>query len=230
MKTILITGASSGIGAEAALELAAPDLKLVLVARRVERLAAIASECEAKGAHVTVLPLDLTDAHSISALADSVGDSKDLSVVLNAGFAEFGSFHEQIPSQIDHAVDLMLKSPMKLVQAVLPQMLSSGTGHLVFVLSIAAKHDFPGAAIYSSVKGGLDSFASSLHEEVRRKGIRVTRLYPGAVDTEIWTSGGPPRDKMIPARDVGSAIAWILHAPAGASIDEVTLMPRDGIL
>src|SRR5262249_51221055 len=114
----------------------------------------------------------------------------------------------------------------------LPPMLARGAGQIVNVLSIAARHPFPNSTAYCASKFGAYGLTLSLAAEVRDKGIRVTALLPGAVDTPFWDAagGGPDRGLMLRAEDVGEIIGSLLDQPSRITTDEVVIMPPSGIL
>jgi NAD(P)-dependent dehydrogenase (short-subunit alcohol dehydrogenase family) len=117
-------------------------------------------------------------------------------------------------------------------RAVLPTMLAQGRGDIVNVLSIASRVAFPGAAAYCASKWGALGFTRVLAEEVRRQGVRVTALCPGSVDTPFWDAipSPPDRSRMLAPEAVAESVLWIVGRPPTMSMDELVLMPRDGIL
>jgi short-subunit dehydrogenase len=117
-------------------------------------------------------------------------------------------------------------------RAVLPLMLRQRSGTILNVSSIAAKRALPGSAVYTATKAGLGGFSRVLSEELRGTGVRVGLLVPGAVDTPLWDSMGttPPRDRMLSIDDVARAAVLMATLPPNASLEELTLLPADGIL
>jgi short-subunit dehydrogenase len=224
---VVVTGASSGIGRATALLAAQRGFEVVAVARRADRLASMASESTTT--RILTHALDLNgDQSSLIALVTGLTPAP-LALVNAAGVAEFGDF-----ASVDarRMVETNLIAPIRLIQALLPLMLESGSGQIVNVLSVAATTIFPGAAAYSASKAGLLAAGRSLAAEVRRKGIRVTSILPGAVDTPIWDGASfvPAREDMLSAEAVAQAIVDILSLPPDRNVDELTLMPPKGIL
>lgn len=227
MKTIFITGATSGIGRATALALSHPDHRLVLIGRREDRLKEVASQC----IHAVAVPLDVSDTGSVAGLKDLMGDASAVALVNNAGIGEFGPFHEQSWASISSQISVNLLGAMACVHALLPQMISLGSGQIVQVTSIVSdRHRFAHAEAYTAGKAGLSGFTRSLRESVRGAGIRVTEIIPGAVDTEIWGEHSPPRSEMLTAEHVAQAIAFVINAPEGQVIEEMLLTPPKGIL
>lgn len=234
MYRTVITGASSGIGRAAALLLAKDRLSLVLNARRENLLEELAEACLAEGAAAAkVVPGDVTRQETAKALAESAGQLEgELVLVNNAGFVEFGDFHETDIEGAARMVDVLLMGTMRATHALLPLMLADGRGTVVNVLSIAANTEFPGAAAYCAAKAGTLMFSRVLAQEYRKKGVRVTSILPGSTDTPIWDKmeSHPPREEMMPASAVAEAIRDAINAPRDRTIDEIVLTPPQGIL
>jgi len=230
----VVTGASSGIGRETALLLAKEGHSLVLNARREKPLNKLAEVCMAEGARsVNVVAGDVTDQETGQKIAASVRQLEgELVLVNNAGFVEFGEFHESDIEGASRMVDVILTGTMRTTHALLPLMLADGKGTVVNVLSVAAKTEFPGAAAYCAAKAGALMFSRALSEGYRQKGVRVTSILPGSTDTPIWDpmESHPPREDMMPATAVAEAIRGAINAPRDRSIDEIVLTPPKGIL
>ncbi|MFS0695946.1 SDR family NAD(P)-dependent oxidoreductase [Streptomyces nitrosporeus] len=187
--TALVTGASSGLGAEFAVRLAARGHDLVLVARSEDRLTTLAERLAAKyGVRAHVLPQDLAEPDAARRVADRLaarGLSVDL-LVNNAGFGTCGRF-EEIDADRDH--DQLMVNVVALVgltHALLPGMLERGTGAVVNVASTAAFQPAPYFAVYGAAKAFVLDFGLALRQEYRRRGIRVLTLCPGPVDTPFF--------------------------------------------
>ncbi|MBT2407891.1 MULTISPECIES: SDR family oxidoreductase [unclassified Streptomyces] len=187
--TALITGASSGIGAEFAAQLAARGHDLVLVARSADRLAALADRLgEAHGVNAHVLVQDLAEpnaAHHIGAELADRGLTVDM-LVNNAGFGTCGRF-EDIDGQRDHdQLMVNIVSLVDLTHELLPGMLARGRGSVINVASTAAFQPTPYFAVYGASKTFVLNFSLALRQEYRRRGIRVLALCPGPVETGFF--------------------------------------------
>lgn len=234
-KRVVITGASSGIGRSAALQLARSGHALVLVARRVDLLLEVAKECQERGAGgVQPVAMDVADAGQMPALADAVQNlgTGEIALVNSAGTATFGPFYQTPIEAHREQMRVNFDGTLHATHALLPLMVESGSGQIINVLSIAVQHAFPGAAAYSASKAAVLAMGRSLSVEYRRQGIRVTALIPGATDTPIWDqqSGSPPRDQMLTSRAVGRAIRDLVNLPPDRVIDELVITPPSGIL
>jgi len=228
-KRILITGASSGIGREAALALAGKGHELLLLGRREDALASLIDECR----EGTAVPFDLGDIEGIPGLVSSLrADGRYPVLVNSAGIGGFGLAAELDWAVVEQQIRINQLAPMRLTQAMLPWMLEAGGGQILNVLSIAATSVLAGCSAYGTSKAALLMFGKVVSAEYRRKGIKVTNLMPGATDTPIWdgSEGGPDRSQMIPSDVVGATIANVIERPHTHNMDELVLMPTFGIL
>jgi NADP-dependent 3-hydroxy acid dehydrogenase YdfG len=139
---------------------------------------------------------------------------------------------EQSPRDWDTMFMVNLRAVMVCCHAVLPGMLARGQGKIINVASVAATRAIPGGAAYTATKAGVVGFSRVLAEEVRKAGVRIGVLLPGAVDTPLWDpiEGTPDRARMLRADDVAQAAVLMAALPASATLEELTLMPRDGLL
>jgi NADP-dependent 3-hydroxy acid dehydrogenase YdfG len=225
-----VSGASSGIGAAIARALAADGARVALSARDRASLDAIARDLPG----TVVAPCDVRDAGSVgAAMRSAVAALGAIDIVVTAaGVGRFGDVATFAADDWDLVFDVGLRGTFLVVQAALPHVPSTG-GDVITICSIAAIRPFPGSAAYCAMKAGVRSFAQVLSAERRQSGVRVTNMVVGSVDTPFWErSGGTalPRDRMLRPADVGRAVAWAAAQPAGTSVDEMVLMPADGVL
>jgi short-subunit dehydrogenase len=188
-QTTIVTGASSGIGAAFARELARRGSDLVLVARRADRLAALASELEAAhGIRATVVPTDLGLPGAGRTLAASVADLgvTVTGLVNNAGFGTDGAFHEEDPERLTAEINVDVANLVDITRAFIEPLRTAGRGILVNVASLAAYTPSPGMAVYSACKAFVLSFTEALWAESRSTGLRVLCLSPGLTRTEFF--------------------------------------------
>jgi hypothetical protein len=186
-QTALITGASSGIGAEFARQLAAQGHDLILVARRADRLAALAAELQTQH-NITAEPLvaDLATTEGIEKVAVRLAELSTLALLVNnAGFGISGSLaRAELQGQLD-MLNVHMVAAMHLSHAALPGMITRGSGGIINVASLAAFMALPGEINYCATKAYLVTFSQALAAEVRRKGVRVQALCPGFTITEF---------------------------------------------
>ncbi|MEJ6550326.1 SDR family NAD(P)-dependent oxidoreductase [Corynebacterium sp. USCH3] len=187
--TILITGASSGLGAEFATQFAARGVDLVLVARREGRLNDLAARLSARhGTTVSVIAADLSAPDAAASLVDEL-DRRDLhvdSLINNAGFGMGGQFVEEDPRRLRQMIDLNVGLLTDLTRLLLPQLTASPHGILVNVASTAAYQPTPGMAAYGATKAYVLSLTEAIAYETRTTPLRVLALSPGATKTEFF--------------------------------------------
>jgi short-subunit dehydrogenase len=203
----LVTGASAGIGGAIAHELAARGHGLVLVARREDRLDALAQELsEAHGVRAESIACDLAverQRRRLPAQIDELGLDIDV-LINNAGFATGGAFYEADSDRELQQVRLLVEAPVALMLAFLPAMVERGRGAILNVASTAGMQPMPYSAGYSAAKAYVLTFSEAVHQEVRGHGVTVTALAPGPVETEFWDQagwrvrGGKSFEKAIP--------------------------------
>jgi len=188
-QTILVTGASSGIGAAFARALAGRGANLVLVARRVDRLEKLAAELTAAhGIRATSIGLDLGEPAAGRTLKEKT-DALGLAitgVVNNAGFGTDGPFHEENPSTLAQEIAVDITTLVDISRAYIEPLRAAGTGILVNVASMAAHQPIPGMAVYSASKAFVLNFTEALWHESRTTGLRVLALSPGLTTTEFF--------------------------------------------
>lgn len=193
MPTCLITGASDGIGAELARQLAAPGTALVLAARSADKLAEVARRCEALGARTLCVPTDVTQEAQCRALADAAVQAFGGIDVLvnNAGVSAQALFEQVQPQDLHWYQDLMtvnLWGAVWCTHAALPH-LKRSRGRIVAVSSLAGLVGVPGRTAYCATKFAMTGFFEALRTELQSAGVSVTLAYPGVVATEIRRNG-----------------------------------------
>jgi uncharacterized protein len=213
----LVTGASAGIGSEIAKLLAARGYALVLVARRKDRLTELADElADLFGARAEVIPADRSKPAprgKIPTRIEELGLEVEV-LINNAGFATGGEpFYEADPDREIEQVRVDVEAVVALTSAFLPAMVKRGRGAILNVASTAGMQPIPYSAGYSAAKAYVLSFSEAIHQEVRGRGVTVTALAPGPVDTEFWqiagweTSTGKPFERSVPGTLISPAQA-----------------------
>ena len=183
-KTVVVTGASSGIGRAAALEFARRGANLVLAARRGELLENVAKECRALGADCKIVVTDVTQRADCEHLIDMAG-SVDV-LVNNAGFAIFDAIESARPDDLASMMQTNYFGTVWCTQAVLPQMLARGNGTIVNVASIAGIMGYARMGGYCATKFAVIGFSETLRDEVLGRGVRVAMVCPGTVETDFF--------------------------------------------
>jgi short-subunit dehydrogenase len=230
MKRYLITGASRGIGRAIAEQLAAEDVTLLLHGRDTVALAEVCKSVKPRCGGVVRLIQDLAITGGVSDLIAAVGsDPLDL-LVNNAGIAVVKPFREITLTEWQQTLGINVTAPFLLTQGFAGQMPPGSS--IVNILSVAAKRGFPGWSSYCMSKFALEGFSQSVREELHEHKIRVINIYPAATNTEIWNNveGDWPRNKMISAEQVASAIVYALSRPADVTVENITLSSAAGNL
>jgi NAD(P)-dependent dehydrogenase (short-subunit alcohol dehydrogenase family) len=224
-RSILVTGASSGIGEALALEFARRGYAVAVAARRIERLQSLCDRLQAGGAaRALPLPLDVTDFDAIPAALDAVrtGLGRLDVLVVNAGVgyslpAGRGKF-----DRIRETIDTDLTGAIATIEHALPILRAQGGGHIVGITSIAAWRGLPFMGAYSAAKAGLHRYLQSVRAETRHDSIRVTELAPGYIDTDMNRSVAR-RPFVIPVEKGAAIMARMIESRAGYRL--VPLLP-----
>ncbi|WP_313675620.1 SDR family oxidoreductase [Mycolicibacterium sp.] len=202
--TVVVTGASSGIGAEIARGLGRRGYRLLLVARRADRLTELAAEITAPA---EAMPLDLADPDARAQLVARIGELAPAGLVNSAGFGTNGLFQALPPARESEQVTLNALALMELTHAVLPGMVARGCGAVLNVGSIAGFQPLPDAAVYSATKAFVQTFSEAVHEGLHGTGVSCTVLCPGPVPTEWWDIAGADRSAVGFAATSAAAVA-----------------------
>ena len=233
-KVILITGASSGIGAGIARELARAGATLVLGARRTERLEALADEIRGEAGRVLTRRLDVTDRADMAAFAAAARQEfgrVDV-IVNNAGIMPLSPMASMKVEEWDRMVDVNIKGVLHGIAAVLPEMTARGSGHIINIASIGALRVVPTAAVYCATKYAVRAISDGLRQE--RDDIRVTCIHPGVVESELADTISDPvtaeamkayRTIALQPDAIGRAVRFAIEQPADVDINEFVVRP-----
>ncbi len=232
-KACLITGGSSGIGLAIAQRFAKDGGSVCLAARSLGRLDAAVDTLDS-GSESIVVSADVTTAAGAArAVSHTVDRFGRIDVLVNAaGIAYFTSIDQTTEEQWDATLDGNLKSMFQMCKEAVPRMLDAGHGDIVNIASIAGHQGFDASTAYCASKHGVIGFSKALAVEVRRKGLRVITVTPGAVDTPLWDQAGGEldRSKMLSPHDVAEAAHGALTFSSTAAQDEVLVLPAEGVL
>ncbi len=234
-KVILITGASSGIGEATARLLAQRGGRVVLGARRVDRLAAIATEIRAAGGTAEYHALDVTRLDDVRAFADfALQRFGTIDVIINnAGIMPLSPLAELKVDEWNRMIDVNIRGVLHGIAAVLPHMTAQKSGHVINVSSIAGHLVWPTSAVYSGTKFAVRAISEGLRQETRD--IRVTTISPGVVESELAhtvTSEATARwlaefraAAALKADAIARAIAHAIEQPADVDVNEIVIRP-----
>jgi short-subunit dehydrogenase len=224
--SVLLTGATGGLGQAIARALDARGGELRLVARRTDVLERLA--CELDGARTLVA--DLSDRAAVARLVQEIGETDIL--IANAAIPAAGRLESFTLAEVDHTLDVNLRAPVALAHALLPGMLERRRGHLLFVSSIAGKTAVPGNPLYHATKYGLRGFAAALRTDLHDSGVGVSCIFPGFIrDAGIFAESGvklPPGTGTRSPEDVARAVVQAIERNRG-EVDVASFAQRGGV-
>ena len=236
-KVVVITGASSGMGAAAARHLAAQGATVVLGARRVERLQALAGEITAAGGKALAVETDVTDRGQMQRLVDAaVVTYGRIDVLVNdAGIMPLSPLERLKVDEWDRMIDVNLKGVLYGIAAALPHMNAQRAGHIINLSSVAGHKLFGGSAVYSATKFGVRALSEGLRQEVKPYNVRTTIISPGAIKTELLDHISETdvqqanRDHVgqvgVPADSFARVVAFAISQPEELDINEILFRP-----
>jgi 3-oxoacyl-[acyl-carrier protein] reductase len=231
---VWVTGATRGIGLAVAAAFAVIGARVALSGRERIQLARNAEEVKKKGGEAVSFVCDVRSEKSVARAHAKIRDRLGVVDVLvnNAGVSYFTPFAGTTIEQFDHVIDTNLRGVFLCTQEVLPSMLEQSRGHIFNIVSVAATTTFLNSSVYAASKAGLLAMSRGLRAEVRKKGIRVIDVLPGAVETEMWSDGARNKfgEKMMRSDDVGSVLVSLYRQPKGLTTDEIVLRPIEGDL
>ncbi|MFI9323757.1 SDR family oxidoreductase [Kitasatospora aureofaciens] len=241
-RVAVVTGASSGIGEASAEKLASLGARVVVLARRAERLAELVGRIEQNGGAASAIAVDVTDAAAVQAAADRVEaefGGADL-LLNNAGVMLPAPIEELATGQWKQQIDLNITGLMNAIGAFTPQLVKAaaerGVADLINTSSIAAQNIFPNFAVYSGTKAYVSHLSRHLRAELGAKKVRVSAVEPGIVGTELqshvtdqgaleWLEGSKETVEWLTPEDVAEMVGVIATLPARVNLQQVTIMP-----
>ena len=239
----LVTGASSGIGEATARALAAAGATVSLVARRLDRLEALAGEIEQAGGKALVVEADITDQdQAVGAVEKTVAETGRLDIVVNnAGQILLGPIADAPTEEWDRMIDINLRALLYVTHAAIPHLAAAardsdrGAADLVNISSVAGRKVRAGMGVYNLTKHGVGAVSEALRQELTTQGVRTTIIEPGIVATELtdhirdelreWVKQAIGQVEPLQSEDIADAIVWAVTRPAHVSVNEVLIQP-----
>ncbi|AEJ41018.1 short-chain dehydrogenase/reductase SDR [Sulfobacillus acidophilus TPY] len=239
-QVVVITGASSGIGEATARRLSAKGARVILTARRLERLESIAADIRAQGGTALIHPIDVTRRPSVEEVKDfAVAQFGRIDVwINNAGVMPLAYMEKLHVDEWERMIDVNIKGVLYGIAAVLPVMIRQNSGHIVNIASVAGHKVGLGGAVYSGTKFAVRAITEGLRMEmVGRYGIRTTLISPGLVETELLQSITDPdalealkaraSKNPLSSRHIADAILYALEQPESVAVNEIVVRPSD---
>lgn len=238
-KTILITGATSGIGRSCAHRFAKEGHKIIITGRRQDRLESIAADLVKKyNSKVLSLSFDVTKRDQVNKAIEELPEGFRFIDVLvnNAGLAlGLKPIHEGEPEQWETMIDTNIKGLLFMTHAVVPLMIENGRGHVINIGSIAGREAYSSGNVYCATKAAVDSLTKAMRIDLVTKNIKVTQVAPGAVETEfsmVRFSGNEEAAnavykgyKPLTPDDVAEVVHYVTTLPAHVNINDLLIMP-----
>lgn len=226
-KVAIVTGASSGIGEATAEALGRKGCVVVLVARREDRLEAIAEKMDTE---TLVVPTDITDEKAVMTMVETVrAELGDIDILVNnAGVARGGRVENADLTEMRKSIRVNLEGVMNVTHAVLPSILTSGGGDIITISSLSARFPQEGGSAYTASKFGVNGFCRSLRKEMSDKPVRVTIVMPGPVITELndWENWD---GRAMDSADVADTVVFALSRPEHVELTNISVNSTEKI-
>ncbi len=233
-KVVWITGASTGIGFELGKAFAKAGFIIIASARRKSRLVSLVSEIRFAGHEAHAFVCDVTSERSIQSTRKKILEKcKTIDVLVNnAGVTVFKSFIDTKTFDYDAVLDTNLRGSFLTSKAVLPLMMKKKKGHIINIVSMAARAVFTESGVYSASKAGLVALSNVLREEVRKYNIKITNVLPGAVDTAMWSPAMRQKHskRMMTSKEIADIVVQITNQPKKVVIEDIMIRPVKGDL
>ena len=231
-KTVIITGATKGIGRALAEKFATEQFNLALCARSEKDLKALKTELAGKGFEILAQKCDVSKPLELKLFAQKINQSfKTVDVLINnAGVFIPGQIYNEKPGVLEKLIETNLYSAYKLSRHLLPAMMKKKNGHIFNICSVASKQAYPDGGSYSISKFALLGFSKALREELKPFNIRVTSVVPGATLTDSWKGTDLPPSRFMKAEDIAKSIWDIYNLSESTVVEEIVLRPVLGDL
>ena len=227
----IITGASTGIGKHASIELSNNNYHVILIARNMKKLQLVEKIILEQGNDCSVISADISDEKSINKIYTQIPNKENVDVLVNnAGVGIFNKIENVSYHEWDQQINTNLKGSFLMTKMVVSDMIKRKRGKLIFVNSIAGLNPYPFSSVYVASKYGLTGFASSLREELREHNIKVISIHPGAIDTPFWDKiqGDFSREEMLSSKDVATSVVNAILAKNKVVYEQLVIRKTSG--
>jgi len=233
-RIVWITGASTGIGRSLAITFASHGDVVAASARTEAKLNELQRRISESNGTCDVIPCDVQSETSVSEAVKKISEKYiDIDILINnAGVTYFKDFIDTSIEQFDHTINTNLRGTFLAAKAVLPAMIKNGGGLILNIVSYIVKETYTKSAAYAASKAGIEAMMNVLRAEVRRQGINIVNVYPGAVSTQIWLPGQLEKygNQMLAPEQVADMLYGISIQPPSLMIEEIILRPQGGNL
>jgi len=231
-KVIWITGASTGIGREIAMEFSKAGHIIIATARRKSRLVNLVSEIKFAGREASAFVCNVASERSVQLTAKRIREKYGRidCLINNAGVTVFKSFTDTKVYEFDYVMETNLRGAFLCMKSVLPQMIKNKKGHVINILSVAANTVYEDSSVYSASKAGLLALTNSVRKETRRYNIKISNILPGAVETAMWDSKTRQKykNRMLSPADVARIVIEVFNQPKKVLVEDVIIRPIKG--
>ncbi|MFJ5770094.1 SDR family oxidoreductase [Psychrobacillus sp. NPDC093180] len=229
-KTAIVTGASTGIGATIAKELAKEGANVVLAARRLEKLDDVKSEIlkiTNNNVKVIAIQADMSVQSDVNQLAEkALAELGNVDILVNnAGQMLTSTIRSGQVEEWEQMIDVNIKGVLYGIHAVLPSMLSQSSGHIINIASVSGHEVTKTSTVYSATKYAVRAISMGLEKELARTGVRITNISPGMVDTDLNRNSAWNDRKMLEATDIAKAVVYAVTQPDYVNVNEITVRP-----
>ncbi|MGE5435794.1 MAG: SDR family oxidoreductase [Syntrophothermus sp.] len=228
---IWVTGASSGIGKDAAKEFARTGFKVFASARRINELERLNDELSKEKLSVEIFPCNVASSTNVQQVVKKITENQKISCIINnAGITTFKSVEENSVKEITDIINTNLLGSIYTIKYLLPHFIKNNGGTIINVLSTAAKKIFTESSAYTASKLGMLGYANVLREEVRKYNIRVINVIPGATQTPMWSFETRKEHgyKMMTTENVARTLVWLYLQQDNIVAEEIVLRPMEG--
>src|SRR5690625_940019 len=228
-RTAIVTGASSGIGAQIAKDLAMAGVNVVLAARTEEALARLAKDIKQEGrGKVIYVPTDVRDRESVRRLVEKAEEAFDAVDILvnNAGQMLTGTVRSGLVDEWEDMIDVNIKGVLYCINAVLSKMIDLSFGHIINICSVSGFVVTKNSTVYSATKSAVKMISAGLEKELARTGVRTTNISPGMVETPLAEgSNWNDERKQLKTTEIARAVIYALSQPDYVNVNEITVRP-----
>jgi len=231
MKSILVTGATRGVGEALTLKFAQKGHVIYALARTRSQLNSLIEKCGVD--KVIPFEVDVSKKEQVEEATTAIEREYGTPDVLinNAGIVENVSFADQGLEMIDRIVDVNLKGTLYVTHCVVPGMIARGSGRIINISSVAGTRGIPGQAAYCASKFGMNGFGDTLAQELLPKGVLVTTICPGGIDTPLWDSDKNPypgdKTRIMQPQEIVDLIEFLINQPKGTLHKKIVMFPTN---